>query len=187
MTEVSGAEDKVEFDGNTFLLECEDTEYVYISGLENFNFKTDDEILDYISFMDNNMIPYAITLGEKYTYFIAHHYKLIENDEIEEGSLLNSPDPIDYHVEKCSVDSSEKLERSLIHTCWSGHGEDQDQDQNEDEDEDEDVVMIETNYCNGSNEVVKIFIQKCVICLERDSDYAFRQCGHQCISAMLSK
>ena len=30
--------------------------------------------------------------------------------------------------------------------------------------------------------MVKIFIQKCVICLERDSDYAFRQSGHQCVS-----
>ena len=29
--------------------------------------------------------------------------------------------------------------------------------------------------------MVKIFNQKCVICLESDSDYALRQCGHQCI------
>ena len=45
----------------------------------------------------------------------------------------------------------------------------------------EDGDLIETSYTNGNNEVVKIFNQKCVICLERDSDYAFRQCGHQCI------
>ena len=41
--------------------------------------------------------------------------------------------------------------------------------------------MIETQYLNWNNEVVKIFIQKCVICYERDSVYAFRQGGHQCI------
>ena len=29
--------------------------------------------------------------------------------------------------------------------------------------------------------MVKIISQKCVICLERDSDFAFRQFGHQCI------
>ena len=29
--------------------------------------------------------------------------------------------------------------------------------------------------------MVKLFNQRCVICLERDSAYAFRQCGHQCI------
>ena len=28
---------------------------------------------------------------------------------------------------------------------------------------------------------LKIFNQKCVICLEGDSDYAFSQCGHQAI------
>ena len=41
--------------------------------------------------------------------------------------------------------------------------------------------LIETRYLNGNNEVVKNFKQKCVICSERDSVYAFRQCGHQCI------
>ena len=54
----------------------------------------------------------------------------------------------------------------------------------EDEDDhlvEEDEDLIETNYCNGNNEVVKIFNQRCVICLEGDSTYAFRQFGHQCI------
>ena len=32
-----------------------------------------------------------------------------------------------------------------------------------------------------SNELVKIWNQKCVKCFERDSDYVFKQCGHQCI------
>ena len=41
--------------------------------------------------------------------------------------------------------------------------------------------MIETEYLDGINELVKIFNQKFVICLERDSIYDFRQCGHQCI------
>ena len=44
MTEFSGAEDEEGFDGNTLLLECEDNEYVYISGLEIFNFNTDDKV-----------------------------------------------------------------------------------------------------------------------------------------------
>ena len=95
-------------------------------------------------------------------------------------------DPYDYHLEKGGIDSFRKLERSLIHTCWPGHAEDI---ENEDEDDDlveENVVeenedLIETQYFNGNNEVVKLFIQKCVICYERESVYAFRQCGHQCI------
>ena len=66
MTEFSGAaNNSSRFDGNTLLLECEDNEYVYISGLEFSKFKIDDKIIDYISLMT----PYAIMVGEKYTYF----------------------------------------------------------------------------------------------------------------------
>ena len=43
------------------------------------------------------------------------------------------------------------------------------------DDEDEDEIKI----YNGNNELVKIFIaEKCIICLENDSIYAFRNCGH---------
>ena len=150
-------------------------------------FETDDKIIDYISLLGNNMIPYVNVLGEKYTYFLYHRYKFIENDKIEEGILLNatdrSLDPFDYHLEKCGIDSFEKLERSLTHTFWPGHGEDienDDHDLFEDDVVEEDDDLIETQYLNGNNDEVKIFNQKCVICYERDSVYAFRQCGHQC-------
>ena len=108
----------------------------------------------------------------------------VENDKIEDGAFLkatnDSLDPFDYHLGKCGVDSFKKLEHTQIQTCWP-------RDDGKDiEDEDDDLVeeeedLIETNYCNGTNEVVKIFNQKCVISYERDSVYAFRQCGHQCI------
>ena len=65
MTEFSVARDKTDFDGNILLLECEDNEYVYISGLEITKFKIDDRNIDYISLMGNNMTPYAIMIGEK--------------------------------------------------------------------------------------------------------------------------
>ena len=55
------------------------------------------------------MIPDAIIIEEMYTYFIAHQYKFIENDIIEEGILLISPDLIVYHIEKCGVDSFKKI------------------------------------------------------------------------------
>ena len=113
MTEFSVAADNgSRFDGNTLLLECEDNEYVYISGLEITKFKIDDKIIDFISLMGNNMIPHAIMIGERYTYFLYHRYKFIENDKIEEGSLLNatniSLDPYEYHLEKCGIDSFKK-------------------------------------------------------------------------------
>ena len=88
-------------------------------------------------------------------------------------------DPYEYHLEKCGIDSFKKLERNLIHTFLPDHGENI-----ENESDDNDLVeedIVEAQYFNGNNEVVKIFNQKCVICYERDSVYAFRQCGHQCI------
>ena len=183
MTDFSGARDKNDFDGNTLLLEFENNEYIYISGLEISKFKIDDKIIDYISLMGINMTPYAIMVGEKYTYFLYHRYKFIENDKIEEGTLLSATnaglDPYDYHLEKCGIDSFKNLERNLIHTFWPGYGEDTENEDGEDDLVEEDIV--ETQYFNGNNEVVKIFNQKCVICYERESVYAFRQCGHQCI------
>ena len=82
-----------------------------------------------MSLMGNNKIPHAIMIGENYTYFLYHRYKFIENDKIEENTLINatnnSLDPYDYHLEKRGIDSFKKLERNLIHTFWPGHGEGQ--------------------------------------------------------------
>ena len=44
----------------------------------------------------------------------------------------------------------------------------------------EQKALFEPDYFNGSKEVLYIFSQKCVICFERDSVYAFRRCEHQC-------
>ena len=63
MTQNSGANDGCSFDGNTLLLECENNEYVYVSGLEIYKIKTDDKLIDYISLMGNNMGPYAFIFG----------------------------------------------------------------------------------------------------------------------------
>ena len=90
-------------------------------------------------------------------------------------------DPYEYHLEKCAIDSFKVLERNLVHSFWLGHGEDQNQNENVEDEVEEDEISIEPSYTNGNNEVVKICNQKCVICYERDSVYAFRQCGHQCI------
>ena len=130
--------------------------------------------------MGNNMCPYTIATGGKYTYFTSIHNKFIENDNIEEGTLLNvtngSLDPFNYHLEKCGVDCFRTLERNQIHTFYP-HIEEDAEDVLVEQGED----LFETNSCNGTNEVIKIFNQKIVICYERDSDFAFRQCGHQCI------
>ena len=128
----------------------------------------------------------AFIVGEKNTIFLYHRYKIIENDETQEGILLNatntSLDPYDYHVERCGIDAFKKIENELIHTCWLGQAEDEGDilDIEDEVEEDENEELIETQDHNGNNEMFKLFNQECVICLERDSIYAFRQCGHQC-------
>ena len=147
---------------------------------------TDDKIIDYVSHMGNKIVPSANIPGEKYTYFLYNRYKYIEKDKIEKWTLLNatnnSLDPYGYHVEKCGIDSFKKLEHTQIQICWSGVGE---EEENEDDDlveeDEENEDLIGTIYTNGNNEMVKLFNQMFVICLERDSVYGFRQCGHQCI------
>ena len=85
MTEFSGAADNsFDFDGKTLLLECENNHNVYNSGLEIFQLKTDDKIIDYISLMGTIMVPYAIILGEKYTYFLYNRYKKMKTTKLKE-------------------------------------------------------------------------------------------------------
>ena len=154
--------DEIDFDGNTFLLECENNEYVYFSGCEILKFKTDDKIIDYISLMGNNMCLYTIAIGEKFTYFISNPYKLFENHKVEEGASLNatnnSLDPYDYHLGKCYVDSFKTLERSQILSCYFD-----DEDENVEEEENDILIVedeeVERNYYNGYNEVLKILIK----------------------------
>ena len=68
--------------------------------------------------MGNNKIPYTFAIGEKNTYFISTHSKFVENDKIEEGTLLNATndnlDPFDYHLKKCSGNSFITLEHTQI-------------------------------------------------------------------------
>ena len=70
MTQFSGAIDSSGFDGNTLLLVCENNEFVYFSELEIFKFKKDGKIIDYLSLIGNNMIPYTFAVGRKIYIFL---------------------------------------------------------------------------------------------------------------------
>ena len=86
-------------------------------------------------------------------------------------------DPNDYHLSKNGLDSFKKLLGSnRIHSYWPGM-ECGFLEENVEDEEDEELHELE--YTNGSNEVVNILNQKCVVCLERDSDYLLKHCGHQ--------
>ena len=112
--------------------------------------------------MGNNMCPYAIIIGERYTYFIDYHYKIIDNDRIEKETLLNatnrSLDPFEYHLEKCGIDACKKLECSLVDSFWPVV-EDEDEDENVEDDFEEDVNIHELEYTNGSDEFVRVYSQ----------------------------
>ena len=73
-TEFSGAADSSsDFEGNTLLLQYEKNEYVCFSGLEIFNFKTDDKIIDYITLMGNKMIDsLCYYIRRKFYVFLIH-------------------------------------------------------------------------------------------------------------------
>ena len=77
------------------------------------------------------------------------------------------------------------MDCNRIHSCWpsieqGSMEEDMLRDNGDDIEEVNDES--ELGYCNRSdesNEFVKVFIQKCVICFERDSDYVLKQFGHE--------
>ena len=136
------------------------------------------------------MIPTTISIEEKYTYFKSDHYKIIENNEIEGGTLLNSTndslEPFDYRVGKYGEGAFKAMECNQNHTCYPYK-------ENPAEEDiwraqrylvawvGEEEALFEPDFCNGSNDAVQIFNQKCVIWYKRDSVYDFRQSGHQCI------
>ena len=78
MTMFSGVGDNFDFDANTIFLECNDNEYVYHSGHRIIKFKTDEKIIDCISLMGNNMIPYAFAIEVRHTCFISNQYNFLK-------------------------------------------------------------------------------------------------------------
>ena len=90
--------------------------------------------------------------------------------------LLNSSNdslgPNHYHLGKNGLDCFKKLsECNRTHSSWPDlqfvYMEENVEDEEDiEEDVEEDVNIHELEYTNGSNEIVRIFNQKCVICLE---------------------
>ena len=120
------------------------------------------------------MIPTVIAVGEKNTYFIFDQYKFIDSNKIEEGTLLNSTndslDPLDYHLEKCGQGAFKTMECNAIQSFCPNEDDEENiwrARRELDDSVEEQRNLYEPAYFNGNNEMVKIFIQKCVICFER--------------------
>ena len=82
--------------------------------------------------MRNNMIRIAIAVGKNYIYFIYDPYKIIENNKIEEGTLLNSTndsvDPYDYHPLKRVEIAFEEVNFERIHTYYPNDDDDEEEE-----------------------------------------------------------
>ena len=126
MTIMSQANDNAVFDGNTNLLEtnyeCEEHTYIFISGEMIASFITDDKIYKYISLMDNNLIPWSVTTGGEYVFFITPHFKYVEKDQNDQNKLLDTDndcvDPYIYHVSKRGEYSFEDIVIYKIHSNY---------------------------------------------------------------------
>ena len=70
ITEMSGACDNSDFDGKTKLVGSDVKGFIFISGFEIINFKTEDKMIEYISLLSNNLIPTAIAMREKNIFLI---------------------------------------------------------------------------------------------------------------------
>ena len=109
--------DSFDSDGNTISVFCDDNacnEYVFCSEFGIIKFTTQEKIIYFISLLGNNMMPTATAAEEKNIYFISELYKFIENEGIEEGTLIISKnvsvDPNDYQVVKCGEGVFKTLE-----------------------------------------------------------------------------
>ena len=116
MIEVSGAEDKVVFDGNTILIKINEENnkhrYAYIGGDLVCTFLSNDKIYNHISNMGNNLCPYSVATGAESYYLLAPNFKFIKKHKIEYDVILDGiyvPD---------SKESFEEMELCKIHSNY---------------------------------------------------------------------
>ena len=92
MTTLSGAFDKVCFDGNTVFfkvgIENGKNKYVYIGGDMVCSFLTSDNIYEYVSNMGNNLSPYSFATGKANYYLLTPNFSFIKKDMIDYDTIL---------------------------------------------------------------------------------------------------
>ena len=124
MTALSGAFDKICFDGNTILLkvgiENGKNKYVYIGGDMVCSFSTSDNIYEYISIMGNNLSPYSFATGKESYYLLTPDFSFIKKDKIDYDTILNG-----IYVPDSDL-PFEKLELCKIHSKYDNDDKDDD-------------------------------------------------------------
>ena len=124
MTAMTGAFDKLVFDGNTILLKISEENdkhrYVYIVGNMICSFLTKDKKHKYISSMGNKLTPYILAISEENICFLSPHFEFIEREKIIDNELLKTNkdniDRFNYHVSNSGIHSFKKLRIYKIHS-----------------------------------------------------------------------
>lgn len=78
MTEFSGGHGS-DFDGNTILIKLSAHEYIFVGG-KICQFKTADEIVEYMSHVGNSDVPYPYAVGKNKTYLMIEDVYLNNKD-----------------------------------------------------------------------------------------------------------
>jgi hypothetical protein len=96
MTRFSGGYGK-EFDGNSILVNTEDNNYVYI-GSEIYSFKSIAKIVEYVSPVGNNDVPYPYAIDVE-----GNVYLLLEKVALLNGKSKIKEDPYQYYYNTLSM------------------------------------------------------------------------------------
>ncbi len=80
------------FHGNSILIQISKNEYVSV-GWEIYSFKTDEEILDYVSPVGNSDVPYPVAFGENNVYFMLDK-KYIRKDDLETSVTVKNAEKL---------------------------------------------------------------------------------------------
>ena len=96
MTSFSGGHGS-DFDGNSILIKLNNLIYVHI-GIEIYSFEAENEIVDYVSPVGNNDVPYPYAIDCKQNYYLMIEDVIIfNNDDIVEYMKNSMNDPYHYY------------------------------------------------------------------------------------------
>lgn len=77
--------------GNSVLIRVKNNRYIFV-GWNIYQFDTDEEILDYISYVGNSDVPYPIAYGPEYVYFMLDKKRIKKSDLELEATVANAGD-----------------------------------------------------------------------------------------------
>ena len=132
LTEISGARDRLVFDGKTVLLRISEEnnkhKFLYIGVDMLCSFLTIDRVYRYILRMGISLHSYSIAKCGENIYFLTPHFKYIKKDKIDENELLNTNEdfinPFDHLVSKYRIDFFQDIHKQKIHSNYPEYTED---------------------------------------------------------------